>query len=298
MIDNELLTLLSVAENKTYTAAAKALNLTQPAISQHIRLLEQEYGIRIFVRVGNEAVPTDDGAILIKYARRIQSLYSDMERKIADNKKHAKSLVVGITHTSESNIIPEVLADYSTMRKGSHISIISDSIRNLYDKLSTYEIDLAVVEGKVPSRKFSSVLLDTDSLVAVMSNSNPLAKKKILTVEDIKKERMIVRSSTSGTSSLFYAELEAEHIAIDDFNIILEIDAVSTIKALVQKDLGISVLPKSACYEELRAHTLTVRPIENLNMIRELSLVFLKDFVDPELLDDLTSLYHQKAQTL
>ena len=95
------------------------------------------------------------------------------------------------------------MAKYSERNSGSHIRIISDSIKNLYEKLSLYQIDLAIIEGKITNKKFSSILLGTDSLVAVVSLDNPLANKKVVTINDLKKENLILRNLESGTSTLF-----------------------------------------------------------------------------------------------
>ena len=87
MEDTKLISLLAVNELKNYTLAAKQLNLTQPAISQHIRQLETELNIKIFNRVGAELKITPDGEILVKYARRILSMYADLESRLKDLKR-------------------------------------------------------------------------------------------------------------------------------------------------------------------------------------------------------------------
>lgn len=291
MVDPKLETLLMVAEVKNYSLAAKKLNLTQPAVSQHISALEKELDIRIFNRSGNIITPTAAGEILITYARRCISLYKELKIKIGDEKRQAKSLTIGITHSSEGNIVPEMIANYAKANNGMNIKIISDSIKNLYDKLSTYDIDLAVVEGKVSGDKFSKILLDTDSLVAVISKDNPLSKKEIINISDLMKEHMILRSSKSATRNLFVAQLESNNMSIDDFNILVEIDNTSAIKDLVKKNIGVSVLPKSVCYAEMKDKSLAILPIENMSMITEINLVFLKTFSSRFVLEDLVSLY-------
>lgn len=292
MIDPKLITFLTVNQCQNYTMAAKLLNLTQPAVSQHIKQLESELNITIFNRVNNDLKLTNEGAILLKYARRIISLYKDLDTKIKDEKTQSKSLVIGITHTAESNVVAEVLAIYCAENKGLRIKIISDTIKNLYDKLSNYEIDLAIVEGQILNRKYNSILLDTDSLVAVMNNQNPLAKKQIVNLNDLKKEKMILRSPMSQTRSLFVSQLESLNMSIDEFNIILEIDNIATIKDLIAKNMAVSVLPKSTCYSELKNHSLAIRPIENVNLMRQTNIVFLKDYTDHNTLDQLLSIYH------
>ncbi len=66
--------------------------------------------------------------------------------------------------------------------------MISDNITNLYEKLKTYELDFAIVEGRLPAEGFNTLLLDTDSLVLVVANTNRLAKKTMVTVNELKKE--------------------------------------------------------------------------------------------------------------
>ena len=118
-MDIKLKTLLMVNETKNYTIAARKLNLTQPAVSQHIKALEKEFGITIFVRQGNDLVLTNDGNTLVKYARKIDSLYENLLIKLEDSKKKTKTLRIGITHTGESTAIMDVLALYSTTHKDS-----------------------------------------------------------------------------------------------------------------------------------------------------------------------------------
>ena len=86
MIDQKFITFLAVCQYRNFTVAAKQLNLTQPAISQHIKQLESELDITIFNRTNNELKLTNEGNILLKYARRIASLYKDLETKIEDEK--------------------------------------------------------------------------------------------------------------------------------------------------------------------------------------------------------------------
>ena len=131
MIDSKLITLLMVNELHSFTQAAKKLSLTQPAVSQHVRQLEKELGVTIFARGEGNLKLTREGEIVIKYAKRIDSLYQNLEQSLKEEKEHARKITVGITHTSESNIMVEVLARYSSVSKKTRITIISDTINNL-----------------------------------------------------------------------------------------------------------------------------------------------------------------------
>lgn len=290
-MDTKLLTFIEVCRTRNFTNAAKNLNLTQPAVSQHIKLLEAEYDTKLFIRTDNELLLSDEGNIMLKYAKRIQSLYSDLERKIIDCKRYTRSLIIGITHTAESNLTPEILANFSLENSGTHIKIISDTIRKLYDKLNNYQIDLAIIEGKITNKKYSSIVLGSDTLCLVVSPLNQLAKKKIVTINDLKKENLIIRDAESGTTALFINELNKLDLSLNDFNVSMEIDNVSSIKDLVMKNLGVSILPRSACLKEIKEKSLISLPIENLNMVRETNLVYIKDNIEKETLEKLVDAY-------
>ena len=293
MVDSKLITFLKVADKGSYTLAAQELSLTQPAVSQQMKLLENEFGVKLFHRVDNSLKLTYQGDIVKKFARRIVSLYGELGSKLSDEQAGRRSYVIGITHTSEANLIAEVLAHYAEAHPGVKIKILSDSIKKLYEKLSTFEIDLAIVDGASPTKKYSSIPLDTDSLVVVMAKSHPLAKKASVSLADLKKERLILRSKASETRNQFASALAGANCSLDDFNIVLEIDNIMTIKELVAKGEALSVLPRSACHGYGDKQMLSLRPIENLNMIREVSIVFPKDFAERAFVDTLVADYRK-----
>ena len=109
---------------------------------------------------------------------------------------------------------------------------------------------------------------------------------------------MILRLPNSGTRNLFMSHLESLGMSIDDFNVVLEVDNIATIKDLIRKDLGVSILARSACMDELRKGKLTALPIENLSMVRQMNLVYRKDFQHMELLYEILRLYHDTAMQL
>ena len=285
MMDTKLNTLLRVQEEGSFTRAAEALSLTQPAVSKHIRLLEEELGVRIFNR--------GEGEMVAKYAKRIEVLYSNMRQSLKDQKHRATRLSVGMTHTAESNVMAEVLARYSSERQGVCLTIFTDTIQNLYAKLQTYEIDLAIVEGRSTDSSFNSILLDTDCLILAVSTENPLAKQNIVTLSELKKQKMILRLPNSGTRNLFVSHLESNNLSLDDFNVILEVDNIATIKDLIRRNFGVSILAKSACMDELRKGKLVALPVENLSMIREINLVYHRDFEHVDILRDISKMYFE-----
>ncbi len=295
MIDQKLLTLIAVDKFKNYSKAANFLGLTQPAVSTHIKLLESEFNIKLFVKNDKEIILTNEGAILLKYAKRINSLYTLINEALQNEKKHIKSLTIGMSHTAENSDIPKVLAAYATNddedKKVKNIKIISDSIKKIYDKLKTYEIDLAIVEGRFPDKDFNTVLLDTDALVLIVANDNPLSKKQIVTINELKKEKLILRLPNSDSRRRFEAELHSLNLDIRDFNISLELDSIGVIKNLVSNNYGVSIIAKSSCIDEVKKSTFKMVNVENLSMIREINLIYHQDFEHLDFINEIVSLY-------
>lgn len=296
MIDIKLYTLLEVLETGSYSSAARNLSLTQPAVSQHIKRLERELGIKVFNRHGNTIKSTPEGDLVIKYARRNIALYQKMKEDILNQGREIKKLSVGITHTAESNAVAEVLGKYSANHPGTQISIVADSINNLYDMLRSYELDLIVVEGKAPSRGINSLLLDTDSLVLALSNDHHLAKKNMVSLDDVRKEALILRRHASATRELFVSHLSNLDLTLDDFRVIMEVDSVAIIKNLVKRSIGVSILPRSVCLNELQRGEMRILPIENLSLVREINILYHEDFGHSYLLDSIMKEYRQTVK--
>lgn len=292
MLDAKIETLITVNETKSFTKAAEQLSLTQPAVSQHIKQLESEFGIKLFYRDSGELKTTPEGEIVLKYAKRIKALHQNLQQRLLDEKNHTKRIAAGITHTAENNRMSNIFAKYCNENEGVRITIISDTINNLYNKLKNYELDLAIVEGKLSDPSLNSILLDTDCLMLAVSNSNPLANKSMVTLNELKKEKMILRLPNSGTRNLFVSHLLSNNVSIDEFNVILEVDNISTIKELVRQNFGVSILAKSVCMDDVKKGDIKILPVENLSMTREINIVYHKDFEHTAALSEIMKLYY------
>ncbi len=293
MIDNKVYTLLKVNECGSFVAAAKQLNITQPAVSQHIKALEDELGITIFERGKGKLVLTKQGDEVIKCAKKLVGIYTSLQKEISDGTSLTTHLTIGVTHTAESNPIAEALANYCSKNPRSNIKMITDTISNLYMMLKTYEIDLAIVEGRSHDPGIRYLLMDTDYLVLAVSPDHPFAKKSMVTLNELKKESMILRLPNSGTRNLFVAHLESNNMSINDFNVILEVDNIATIKDLIRRDFGVSILARSVCLDELKKGKIVTLPVENLSMMREINIAYPANFTQFDLLRDIVRSYNE-----
>lgn len=291
MIDAKLTTLLALIEAQSYTKAAQMLSLTQPAVSQHIRGLEQEYGIKIFLKDSKGLILTPEGKILEKYARRETALYHNLLQDFETYRSGINRFVIGITPSAEENIVPRVIATYCNQYPDTKITIVTDTIQTIANKLKTYEVDIAIVEGQIVEDGVTSILLDTDYLCFIVSPSHPFAARKSVSLEEVKQERLIIRPQGAGTRKMFETYLYSCNETLKNFHVMLEIDNVSTIKDLVESNLGVSIIAHSTCISEARSGQLKIIPIENFQTFREINLVVRDDFSQKNLLQDLYSIY-------
>lgn len=291
MLDGKVNTLLTLVSAGSYTKAAQMLSLTQPAVSHQMRLLEEEYGIRLFYSGRKSLKLTPEGETLVKYAQRLVALDNKARHAIDDARRNIRRFTVGITTTLGEYLVSQIFSNYCSEHPEVSINIVTDTINNIYDMLSLGQADLAIVEGGYSRDKYSSVLLDTDYLCLVVGPDHPLAHRRSVALQELKKERFILRSPNAGTRTLFESHLRRHNEDISAFNIIIETDNITTIKELVASGLGVTIMAHSACREEAAAGRLVLVPIENMNMPREINMVYHQDFSHPEVLAEILRIY-------
>ena len=135
MVDNRLYSLLKVVELGSYTKAAEQLSLSQPAVSQHIRQLEDSLNVKIFEHAHNKFRLTSEGEIVVKYARQMIALENNLEQALKNERGRTRSLTIGITHTAESSAIIEALVACTNRYEGLNLRILTNTADQLYTML-------------------------------------------------------------------------------------------------------------------------------------------------------------------
>lgn len=296
MVDPKIRTLLKLEELGSFSKTAQALSLTQPAVSHHIKLLEQEFGIQIFVKGKRKLKPTPEGEVLLKYAHRAIALSDKVHQAIEDCKHAVHTLTVGITPTASDIFVPQVLAAYCHQHPGTHVQIVRGTIKKIDTMLKFYEIDFAIVDGILPGDHYRQVLMGTDHLCLIVSPKHPFAARLSVTLDELQRENLVLRPKSTGTRKLIESYLISNGYNIQNFNVMMEVDSVSTIKEIVEANLGISIISYSVCREEQQQGRLIVRPIENCRMVRQVNMVYPQDFEHPEILQEIQQEYHNRVE--
>ena len=293
MVDYRLLSLLKIVETGSFTKASSQLGLSQPAVSQHIRQLEEYWNVKILEHAHNRFTLTPEGELVVRYAQRMAALSNNLKQALKNEKEQIHSLTIGITHTAESSAIIEALAAYTNNLDRLNLKILTNTTDNLYTMLRTYELDFAFVEGKIADPAFRYLMLDTDCLVLAVPPTHRLAKQSMISIHQLKEEKLILRLPNSNTRNLFTASLETQGLSIDDFNVTMEIDSIASIKDLIRRGFGVSILARSACMDEIKKEKLVALSVENLSMMREINIVYLKDYEHLDFLNGIVKRYNE-----
>lgn len=292
MVDPKIKTFLTLVECGSFSAAAKLLSLTQPAVSTQIKLLEGYYKIKIFHKGKRPQQLSFDGEVLYKYAQRLVSIENAAFKAIENSRNNIKTFNVGITETVGEALMSQIILAYCAEHPQIHINIITDNIKNIYSKLATYELDWGIVGGSMAEKKYNTILLDTDYLCLVVSPKHSFATKKSVTLAELKTQKLILRSPNTSTRELFDRKIMSEGDGISNYNILIEIDNITTIKELVSANLGVTIMAHSACAEDAESGRLVVVPIQNINILREINIVYYRDFDNVDLLYEIKKIYN------
>ena len=251
MLDFRIITFLSVCRHMNFTYAAEELHITQPAVSQHIRFLEEHYGEKLFERDGKKIKLTPAGKILKATMTVINDDEASIISRIQNSAKERKSLKIGVTLTIGEYVIANPLSKYIKNHLETDIRIYFANTAELSKMLTEGKLDIAVVEGNFNSDLFESYIYKSEEYIPVCSSAHKFAKKvKLLT--DLLPERLIVRESGSGTRDILEKNLEARNVSVSDFFNITEAENIHLIVNLVKQDCGITFLYKAAVEEEIK----------------------------------------------
>jgi len=278
MIDQRLITFISAAEIGSFTRAAEALNLTQPAVSQHIKFLEEYYGVNLFKKQGRDITLTEEGKLLYKYCKEIEKLHREAENKLKNSGTIVKSYNLGATMTIGAYVLPHVLGKYKEEHKNIDIILQVNNTEEITEKLLNRKIDLALVEGPFNKDRFNHVKMKDDELVLAVSPNHEFSEKNQVTIEDIIKGKLILREKGSGTRKIFENKLEDLGFNIDEMRVYMEIGDISAIKSLVEANLGYTIISKESIKREIDKGTICQIPIKNIRIFREFNFIYLNNW--------------------
>jgi len=288
MQDFRMRTFLTVCRTLSFTKAAEELHLTQPAVTQHIRFLETEYGVRLFARQGRKIQITAEGEILRKAALTMQHDELRLKDEL-QQVRNRRSYIFGATLSVAEYMLLGDLPRFIGYHPDDRIEMVTANTTELLDRLDAGRIDFAIVEGDFPKDEYESLLYRTERYVAAGS---PKTAERLRGAgfADLLGERLITREEGSGTRDILERELAQRGLAVSQFAHVIELGSIGLIKRLVEAGLGITFLYHAAVVREEREGTLAIIAIPGFELEHEINFIFRKDSIFRE---DYGRIFHE-----
>jgi len=276
MLDYKIHTFITLCETMNFTKTASILSITQPAVSQHIKHLEEKYNCQLFSYHGKKLLITEKGKLLREYA--ISMIYNNNKifQAMISKENINKILKIGATKTIGEYTITSKIKNYLNQYKTNDISLIIDNTYTLLNMIDDGELDFALIEGYFNKAKYDYKVYKTDEFIGICNHDHKLGNKTI-SIEDLKNERLIIREKGSGSRAILEQILTEYNYDLSLFSQVTEISSNAVIKEIVQSGLGISFMYKSGVIKELQSRQLKTFNIHRTVVSHEFSYVYLKN---------------------
>jgi DNA-binding transcriptional LysR family regulator len=267
---NQLEVLIAVAEERGFSRAAERLYRTQPAISQAVRRLEAEVGTPLFDRSSKDGTLTDAGEILLKYARQILSLRRDAQEAIKELKGlHRGKVIIGANENTVTYLLP-IISDYRARHPHIKVEVRRGMASRIPSEVLAREIEIGIVTFRPNDAALKSVVVGADEMSLIVSPRHPLAARKMVSVRELGVELFIAHNVRSPYRDRVVQTFEKYHTPL---NISIEMPTLEAIKRLVERDVGVALIPKMAAQTEIKSGQLVALKVSEMRLERKLYLI-------------------------
>ncbi|HUA64953.1 MAG TPA: LysR substrate-binding domain-containing protein [Alphaproteobacteria bacterium] len=274
MIEYRLHVFRQVAELRSLTRASKALRLSQPAVTKHIKLLEEELRLPLFVRSSHGVALTDAGTIFLKHVQATERERAIiLEQLQAPVGKLAGGLRLGGSMTIVSYYLPEMLLAFKTRFPDVTCTVIEGNSDFILGLLLDQRIDLGLVEGPCHRREVQVRPFYQDEIIWIASPADTLAGARKVTVQNLVGRPIISRELGSGTRRVVEAALRQQGISLSELNIVQELPSTEAIKRMVAARAGIGYASRLSVHQELASGKLAQIHCPKLQIKRDFSIL-------------------------
>jgi len=271
---NSFLVFHKVAKFRSFSRAAEELFISQPAVSKHIRGLEQKIGMGL-IRRGREGFDlTEAGEILFKHTHKISSHLLEIENALGNLKKdHHGVLKIGTTESYSKCLMPKLLSGFQTFHPSIKITLEVGNSEEIEKSLLDYKNDLGLIGAVKASSKFELVPFLKEELVLIVSPNHPLGKRKAVSLKEIEGFPFIIRAKGSTTRRILFHAFEEFDIHP---SLLIEAGSSEFIKQWVSEGKGVSVIVQRLGEDEEKRGMIKMIPLlEKLYL--EVAALYLKE---------------------
>lgn len=268
----------TVADKKSFSGAAQALFISQPAVSMHIKSLEEHFGARLFDRNTQHVTITDAGRILYEYAERILSLLDEAEKDISALTGCIRgTLSVGASFTLGEYVIPQVLGCFKKQHPQVRALLKVTNTEQIVKLVLKQALDLGLVESHVDNFELIAKPFMKDELIVVLPVDHPLAGNKFILIDELVALPFILREQGSGTRKITEDRLKEAGINLSALNVVMELGSTEAVKEAVEAGFGATIISEWAVQKELKLGTLVPVKVKGVSLVRKFYVIYNKN---------------------
>jgi DNA-binding transcriptional LysR family regulator len=244
---------LEVARRGSVSRAAEALFVTQPTLTARLHSLERELGAPLFVRTPHGMRLTDAGRAWVPYAERALRALVD-GRDVLQQVKSASAghLMIGAAPAVSTYILPELLEKFVAAHPRVEVSVRTGHSEDVVDLVLRDEVQLGLGRA-IRHAELELLPFHTEELVLVCAPDHPFTKRRSVPMEDVANERLIMFDLTSSYYEITQAAFLSAGVKLRG---LMELDSIEAAKKMVERSLGVALLPRTAVAREVEGKTL------------------------------------------
>lgn len=293
MLDYRMITFLKVCQTMNYTHAAQSLHITQPAVSQHIHYLEEQFHVKLFEYEGKQLKLTETGKILYRFAATVNHDFHELSNQLS-NENNRLHLRFGVTLTIGEYLMPKVLIKLLNQHQNIQLQMIVANTAELLMQMEEEKLDFAIVEGYYPNQEYEGRVYRKERFIGICHADHPFAATEC-TLSDLKNERLLLRENGSGTREVLERALKEKNMSFDNFCERIEIGNLNVIKQLVMKKIGITFCYEPVVDQELKNGDLKVMNIKDFQVAHDFTFIWRKNSIFQNLYQ---SIYEQMCSCI
>ena len=277
MADRRLQVFHAVAKHLSFTKAADALFMTQPAVTFQIRQLEEQFNTRLFDRVHGRIVLTPAGSLALEYAERILSLSAELDTRLKElGGQVAGPLLIGAGTTIAEYLLPQVLGEFKARNPGVVPRLFVANSEAVQARIAERTLDLGFIEGDSHLPSLVAEVACDDELQVVCAPGHALAKLDAVPAQALAEHAYISREPGSGTREVIDLYLKKAGVAPDSLQVVMELGSPEALKGLVATGLGYAIMSRATVAKETQLGQLVRVPLAP-RLTRHLSVVYPKE---------------------
>ena len=271
----QLKAFVAIAEEKTFTAGAKRVHVTQAAVSMQIRQLEEEVGLPLFTRTPRRVLITEAGEKLLERARRILREHDSAIEELAEiaGAEHGRLRIGSASAMFATEQLPSILETLRKKYVNAEVSVSSGTSKTLVEKILHGEIDVAFVSLPVENTHIQTELLYSDEIVAIAHPNHPLAKEKFISAARLAGEKLILGEKGGNTRRMIDDFFEDHNVRP---HIVMELSRQEAINKMVENDMGVGIAGAKSSATEVAKGKIVSWGVEGAEIKWDLGLARLR----------------------